>query len=470
MDERGNWRDSALEITEVAVSYFERLYMTSNPDKILEVVEAIDMKVSADMNQILIKQFIRDEVEAALKQMHPSKSPGPDGMPALFYQKYWDIVGSDVMNMILNILNSNTSMADINKTYITLIPKINNPAKMTDFRPISLCNVIYKLISKVLVNRLKLVLLQVISENQSVFLSERLIIDNVLIAFELMHYLDHKREGKDCYMAIKLDMSKAYDRVEWGFIEQVMKKLGFRDSWIRLIMSCITSVSYSLLINGVAFGNIIPLRGLRQDPLSPYLFLLCADDFFSLISKAVRNQMLSGLSICRGCPKITHIFFADDSLLFCKANSQECQQLIEILSLYEAASGQKINADKSSVFFSANAMEEKKIEILEILGPMQDSWHGKYLGLPSIIGKSKNKVFVEIKERVGKKLAGWKEKILSIGGKETLIKVVAQAIPSYAMSCFQLPKGLCDDTEGMMRRFWWGQRGHESKIAWVSWK
>ena len=163
--------------------------------------------------------------------------------------------------------------------------------------------------------------------------------------------------------------------------------------------------------------------------------------------------MLSGLSIYWGCLKITHLFFADDSLLFCKANSQECQQLIEILSLYVAASGQKINADKSSVFFSANTMEEKKNKILEILGPMQDSRHGKYLGLPSIIGKSKNEVFVEIKERVGKKLAGWKEKILLIGGSETLIKAVAQAIPSYAMSCFQLPKGLCDDIKGMMRRF-----------------
>ena len=193
MDERGNWRNFALEIAEVIVFYFERLYMTSNLNKILEVVEAIDPKVSVDMNQSLIKQFTRDRVEAALKQMHPSKSHGPDGMPALFYQKYWDIVGSDVVSMILNVLNYNTSMADINRTYITLIPKINNPAKMTDFRPISLCNVIYKLILKVLANCLKLVLPQVISENQSAFLSERLIIDNVLIAFELMHYLDHKR-------------------------------------------------------------------------------------------------------------------------------------------------------------------------------------------------------------------------------------------------------------------------------------
>ena len=123
-------------------------------------------------------------------------------------------MGNDVVCMVLNVLNSNISMADINKTFITLILKTNNPANMIEFRPISLSNVIYKLIFKVLANRLKSVLPQIISENQSAFLSKRLITDNVLISFELMHYLDHKRDGKDCYMAIKLDMSKAYDRVE----------------------------------------------------------------------------------------------------------------------------------------------------------------------------------------------------------------------------------------------------------------
>nr|XP_023899165.1 uncharacterized protein LOC112011020 [Quercus suber] len=107
---------------------------------------------------------------------------------------------------------------------------------------------------------------------------------------------------------------------------------------------------------------------------------------------------------------------------------------------------------------------------MSILGPISDSWHSKYLGLPSIIGKSKTKVFAEFKEMMGKKLLGWKEKMLSIGDKEILIKAVAQAIPTYTMSCFQLPKGLCDEMEGMMCRFWWGQRKQETKIVWVSWK
>ena len=325
---------------------------------------------------------------------------------------------------------------------------------MTVFRPISLSNVVYKIIVKVLANRLKAILSHIISENQSAFLSECLIIDNVLTVFEIMHYLNNKRIGMDCSMAVKLDTSKAFDRVEWCFIEAVMEKLGFHEKWISLIMHCITTVSYSIIINGSAHGCITPSRGLRQgDPLSPYLFLICAEASSSLIHNATRSKELNGISICRGCPYVTHLFFADDNLLFCKANSQECHILIEILRKYEVASGQKINIDKSSIFFNHNTPQETKDEMLEILGPMQGSCHIKYIRLPSIIGKSKNAIFAEIKERVGKKLFGWKEKMLCMGGKEILIKVIAQVVPTYSMSCFLLLKGLCEDLEGMMRNF-----------------
>ena len=127
--------------------------------------------------------------------------------------------------------------------------------------------------------------------------------------------------------------------------------------------------------------------------------------------------------------------------------------------MYEAASVQKINTDKSSVFFSSNTPDERRSEVMNLLGPMQDTRHKKYLGLPSIIGKSKVEIFAEIKERVERKLSGWKEKMMSMGGREILIKAVAQAIPTYTMSYFQILKSLCDEMEAMMRKFWWGQRG-----------
>ena len=257
--------------------------------------------------------------------------------------------------MVLNVLNSGMSLFDINRTNIALMPKTNNPQRMFEFRPISLCNVIYKLISKTLANRLKAILPYIISENQSAFTADRLIIDNVLVAYEIMHFLKHKKCGNDSFMAAKLDMSKAFDRVEWIFIEKVMRKMGFNENWINLVMKCITSVFYSVLINGISYGNIIPTRGFRQgDPLSSYLFLLCAEGFLAFIHDAARNNHLNGISICRGAPKITHLFFADDSLLLCRANGFECRKLKELLCMYELASGQKINTDKSSIFFSPN--------------------------------------------------------------------------------------------------------------------
>ncbi|XP_074313685.1 uncharacterized protein LOC141648875 [Silene latifolia] len=157
-----------------------------------------------------------EEVFEALQQMHPLKAPGPDGMNALFYQTYWHIVGPSVTRMVLRILNDGESPEIINSTRIVLIPKKKAPDKFTDFRPISLCNVLYKLVAKVLANRLKQFLVNLVSENQSAFTPGRLISDNILVAFELFHYMKNARSGGG-HMALKLDMAKAYDRVEWVF-------------------------------------------------------------------------------------------------------------------------------------------------------------------------------------------------------------------------------------------------------------
>ena len=209
-------------------------------DQIEEVTNLIPVKVTEGMNLELTRSFTKEEVLSALKQLHPYKSPSPDSMSALLFQKYWSIVGNNVTNLVLNVLNSGMSMAEINKTNIALVPKCKNPLRMTNFRPISLCSVVYKLISKTLANRLKAILPYIISKNQSAFLAKRLITDNVLVAYEIMHYIKRKRDGNDSFMAAKIDMSKAFDRVEWSFIDKVMRRMGFNESWIDLVMKCIT--------------------------------------------------------------------------------------------------------------------------------------------------------------------------------------------------------------------------------------
>ena len=195
--------------------------------------------------------------------MHPTKAPGPDGMSPMFYQQYWEIVGPEVIKCVLDSLNTGVLPCGINDTYICLIPKVKSPQKITEYRPISLCNVIYKLISKVLANRLKNILAEIIDESQSAFVLGRLISDNVLVAFETMHSINQRRKGKEAFMAVKLDMNKAYDRVEWAYLEAMMRRMGFSDRWISTILMCVSTVEYSVLINGEAKGKIIPTRGLR---------------------------------------------------------------------------------------------------------------------------------------------------------------------------------------------------------------
>ena len=195
------------------MEYFEKIYSTEHPSEYEVQVENVERCITPEMNKYLLEAFGAEEVRYAISQMHPTKSLGPNGMSLLFYQKYWEVVSPYVTKCVLQILNSGSLPCVLNETYICLIPKVQCPQKITEFRPINLCNVIYKIVSKVLANRLKRILPKVIGEAQSAFVPGRQITDNVFVAFETMHSIKSKRKGKTRLMAVKLDMSKAYDRV-----------------------------------------------------------------------------------------------------------------------------------------------------------------------------------------------------------------------------------------------------------------
>ena len=222
-----------------------------------------------------------------------------------------------------------------------------------------------------------------------------------------------------------------------------------------------------MLVNGEPTNFFKPTRGIRQGgPLSPYLFLLCFEGLTQLINNAVHTGKIRGYSLCCNRPKISQLFFADDSLLFCIAQLRGVKTIQEILDKYEKASGQQINKTKTTLFFSKSAPLATKNQIKAFLGLPEIRAHEKYLGLPAVIGKNKRESLNYIKERVWGKLQGWKEKILSQVGKEVLLKAVVQAIPTFAMACFKLPIELCKDIETMIQKFWRGQRGDRRKVHW----
>lgn len=271
---------------------------------------------------------------------------------------------------------------------------------MKDLRPSSLCNVVYKLVSKVLANRLKCILGDIILENQSAFVPGRLISDNTILAYEMTHYMKRKRSGT-AYAALKLDMSKAYDRVEWNFLREVLVKLGFCDGFVANIMKCVTTVKYRFCVNGALTVQLVPRRGIRQgDPIS------------AMLVHAETAGSITGIKLCMAAPAVNHLLFEDDSMLLLETREDSAHAINNILHIYEQGSGQVINRDKSSIMFSTNCSRRTRSSIMHILGLRAELTEGKYLGPPTYIGRSKTECFSYLKERVWKHIQGWKEKVL----------------------------------------------------------
>ena len=317
-DNNENWCTFEDQIAQNAEQYFQDLFTSNNLENLRGVLDSVDKVITLDMNNTLLRSYTANEVRRALFQMHSSKSPRPDGMSPFLFQKYWNIVGPDVSNVVLSMLNSGHMLHKMNYTHIVFIPKKNDPKKLSDFCPINLGNVISKILSMVIANRLKYVLPNVISKAQSAFVPNRLITDNTTVAYELLHKMRNKRKDQVGQMVVKLDISKAYDKVELSFLQEIMLKLGFDPRWIQLAMETITIATYSILINGEPRGFVTPSRGIKQgDLFSPYLFLLCAEGLSTLLRKAEANHMLKGIKTSQNGVYISHLLFANYSLLFC---------------------------------------------------------------------------------------------------------------------------------------------------------
>lgn len=465
----GSSCDSQGEIKGMVHSFYEHLFTSEPCTSTFAVLDAIPEKISADMNLELCKPYSNEEIKAALFQMGPTKAPGPDGFPALFYQTHWNFLEDDICQAVRSFLEGRPIPEGLCDSVIVLIPKVARPKHLKNFRPISLCNVLYKIASKVLANRLKVVLPVVISDFQSAFVPGRLITDNVLIAFECMHTIHHQH-AKQPFFALKIDMMKAYDRVEWSYLHGCLCKLGFAPEWIQSVMRCVTNVRYAVRVNGELTDPVIPSRGIRQgDPISPYLFLLCTEGLSSLLLQKESCGELQGIRNGRSGPPISHLLFADDSIFFAKSDTRSVDVLDSTLNLFCQGSGQLINKDKSSIFFGNHCPTDVKHGVKARLGINNEVRQDTYLGMPTSVGCSPVATFKFLLDKAWKCMHGWSDRPLSRAGKETLLKSKIQAIPTFVMSCFRLPVATCETFRQLVADEWWGREDGRRKLHWRSW-
>ncbi|XP_060962265.1 uncharacterized protein LOC115695280 [Cannabis sativa] len=412
--------------------------------------------LSLDEQTDLIRKPSHEEIRTTLFAMSSGKAPGPDGMSVLFFKHYWDSVGFDFCEAISNFFITGRMHKGINATNIVLIPKVQNPKRPNHFRPISLCNVVYKVISKIIANRIKPLLPQLICPTQAAFVPGRAIQDNNVIAQEIIHSFNRKK-GKEGLFAIKIDLMKAYDKMSWGFIDHVMECFAVPQEFGTWVSQCIATTSLNVCLNGGSVGKIIPSCGLRQgDPLSPYLFIWGAEILSRLLEDAQNSRTISGIRLSRGGPTLSHIFFADDLILVGKANLEEAKGYWDCLEKFCAWSGQKVNKMKTSIFFSKNTPIAMKQRIKETLGIGSPEGNVKYLGLPLFRSRQKDADFNFILDNLTEKLHGWKAKTLSKVGRATLIKSVGLSLPLYAMQTTKLSNRLASKIDGLVRDFWWG--------------
>lgn len=273
-----------------------------------------------------------------------------------------------------------------------------------------------------------------------------------------MTYIHNAKKLKTKWCALKLDISKAYDRLSWNFIEAVLTCMLFPSLWIQLIKKCYSTVSYSVLFNGHFAGSFLPHKGLRQrNPLSSNLFLLCSNVLSCFLHDLeVRNKIKGIQFACRG-PHVTHLMYADDTILFFEATPPACAAIKEVLDLYGQLAGQAINKKKSSMIFSPNTSRTFKKYLSSNFGVPYKPNLGKYLGV-YVDQPSQQRNYTELLNKLQQRLSGWKAKLLSQAGRLVLAKSVLKSIPLYKMGSFFFPNKVLTKMNSLVSDFFWGYK------------
>ena len=411
----------------------------------------------------------KEEIKDALWSIKAFKALGLDGLHASFFQRFWLVVGDSVVEEVMKAFEKRRVPEYLNETHIVLIPKIQGPEVFGNYGPICLCNTVYKIITKVIVARLRPYLEKLVSPYQAAFVLGRRGVDNTIIIQELIHSIG-RTKGRKGYMAIKIDLEKAYDKLEWGFILDMLARFNFPSNLLDLIMSCISSMSTSLLFNGGKLESFCPSRGIRQgDPLSLHLFILFMEFLGALIKEKCNSKLWTPVKTSKSGLAFSHLFFADDLILFAKADPENCATIKGVIEEFCVSSGQTISSEKSRVYFSPNIDSDQREVLANLLGFPATSNLGKYLGYPLKHSGSRRQDFRFVLDRVKKKLTGWKANLLSMAGRIVLIQSSSSTIPTHVMQNVSLPNKILEGIDRVNRNFLWGSTESTKKMHWVNW-
>ncbi|KAK3231468.1 hypothetical protein Dsin_003349 [Dipteronia sinensis] len=423
------------EVRAGVADFFEKHY--KNVSWTRPYIKGLPLKkLSAEEGESLEEIFTEEEVWTALTSCDGNKAPGPDGFNLNFIKDNWKVISGDFMKFMQDFHRNGSIVKDLNKSFIALIPKCVKPKTMKDFRPICLVGALYKVLGKVLANRMRKVMNSVIGEYQMAFVWNRQIIDSFVIAEEIIHHWKKSKEGG---LMVKLDFEKAYDSLDHTFLDNMLCEIGFGWKWRQWISSCISSPVLSVLVNGSPSRQFGIHRGLRQgDPLSPFLFNVAVEGLSALFKRAEDMDLMRGVTFGGGTIHVSHLQFVDDTMLFIQPRTDYLKNAKRILRCFEVASGLYINFHKSCVVKIGKCGDGTE-NWAAIVKCAKASLPISYLGLPLGGRQCLTLFWAELVQRIRNRMALWKRMFLNKWGRLVLIKAIMSSIPNYYMSVFKMP-------------------------------
>ncbi|GKV26314.1 hypothetical protein SLEP1_g35645 [Rubroshorea leprosula] len=460
----GTWIDDPAQVKKIVMDHFSSQF--SSQPQLRPSLQHLQFNKLSDMDRGMLEaEFTIEEIREVVSSCASDKALGPDGFNFHFIKSIWETIEGDIINFLNEFHQNGRLVCGLNVSYITLVPKKKNPTTLQEYRPITMVGCLYKILAKILSNRLKKVIGKIINSSQSAFLEGRQLVDGVLALNELVHYLKMKKKKG---LLFKADFEKAFDSVNWNYLDSMHFNMGFGDKWRSWMKECLSSASFSILVNGSPTPEFKMQRGLRQgDPLSPYLFLIVAEGLHALLYEAERKNLLEGVDINENL-SISHLQFADDTVLIRDASLKSIRAFKFLLRWFEIVSGLKINFGKS-ILYGINTEERW----LSMATSTLNSKHGNmpfiYLGLP--IGDDPHKIsfWNPVVEKFQSKLAAWKGRLLSFRGHVTLLTSVLSALPLFYFSLCKVLKGVLADLVKIQKNFLWGGSDSCNNIAWVNW-